>query len=128
VTFADLGLDEVVALAARSRLFVGNDAGIAHVAAAVGTPVVVVFGSSNVAHWRPWTAGPAEVVQSAVACAPCPGDPCRGPEQLACIRDVKEPAVLEAVDRVLKRSERHLAGRALDAWRDERTRDSTEAE
>ncbi|HSD45608.1 MAG TPA: glycosyltransferase family 9 protein, partial [Pyrinomonadaceae bacterium] len=50
----DLSLPEVTALAARSQLFVGNDSGIAHIAAAVGTPSVVVFGSSNVANWRPW--------------------------------------------------------------------------
>ncbi|HUQ31973.1 MAG TPA: glycosyltransferase family 9 protein, partial [Pyrinomonadaceae bacterium] len=54
-SFTDLSLPEVTALAARSRLFIGNDSGVAHIAAAVGAPSVVIFGSSNVAHWRPWT-------------------------------------------------------------------------
>ena len=58
VDFADLSLPEVTALAARARLFVGNDSGIAHMAAAVLTPLVVIFGSSNIAHWRPWGAAP----------------------------------------------------------------------
>ena len=60
--FTDLSLPEVTALLARARLFIGNDSGIAHIAAAVETPSVVIFGSSNTAHWRPWANAPAEVV------------------------------------------------------------------
>ena len=54
IGFSDLSLPEVTALASRARLFVGNDSGIAHIAAAVGLPAVVIFGSSNIAHWSPW--------------------------------------------------------------------------
>jgi lipopolysaccharide heptosyltransferase II len=54
-TFSDLKLPEITALSARANLFVGNDSGIAHIAAAVGTPCVVIFGSSNIDHWRPYT-------------------------------------------------------------------------
>jgi len=61
-TFSDLTLPEITALAAKAKLFVGNDSGIAHIAAAVGTPGVVIFGSSNVIHWRPYTDAPNEVV------------------------------------------------------------------
>jgi ADP-heptose:LPS heptosyltransferase len=62
-TFDSLTLPEITALASRAGLFVGNDSGIAHIAAAVGTPTVVLFGSSNVDHWRPWTDAPNEVVR-----------------------------------------------------------------
>ena len=99
--FSDLGLSDVVALCAMSRVFVGNDSGIAHVAAAVRTPLVVVFGSSNVTHWRPWTDAPAEVVRRALPCAPCPGYTCDEAERFGCIRGVPTEAVLSAVDRVL---------------------------
>ncbi|MFL6546640.1 MAG: glycosyltransferase family 9 protein, partial [Candidatus Udaeobacter sp.] len=70
IGFSDLSLPEITALASKSRLFVGNDSGIAHIAAAVNTPSVVVFGSSNVHHWRPWSAGPNEVVREDLPCAP----------------------------------------------------------
>lgn len=38
---------------ATARLYVGNDSGITHLAAAVGTPVVALFGNSNPAVWAP---------------------------------------------------------------------------
>ena len=99
--FTDLSLPELTALAARSALFVGNDSGVAHVAAAVGAPQVVVFGSSNVAHWRPWTAAPAEVVREEMACAPCPGYTCAEFGTPECIRRVPAERVIAAVERVL---------------------------
>jgi len=99
--FTDLSLPELTALAARAALFVGNDSGVAHVAAAAGAPPVVVFGSSNVAHWRPWTRGPAEVVREEMACAPCPGYACAEFGEPECIRRVPVARVTAAVDRIL---------------------------
>ncbi len=100
VTFA-LSLPEVTALAARSQLFVGNDSGIAHIAAAVGTPSVVVFGSSNIAHWRPWNSAPAEVVFEELPCQPCHGYFCEQFAQPECILRVPVTRVTAAIDRIL---------------------------
>ncbi len=100
--FTDLSLPELTALAARSTIFVGNDSGVAHVAAAVRVPQVVVFGSSNVAHWRPWTAAPAEVVREEMHCAPCPGYTCAEFGTPECIRRVPAARVVAAIERVLK--------------------------
>ncbi len=38
---------------ATARIYIGNDSGITHLAAAVGTPVVAVFGPSDPAVWAP---------------------------------------------------------------------------
>ena len=97
----DLSLPEVTALAARSDLFVGNDSGIAHIAAAVGTPAVVIFGSSNIAHWRPWNSAPAEVVFEEMPCQPCHGYFCEKFEQPECILRVPLTRVTAAIDRIL---------------------------
>jgi predicted lipopolysaccharide heptosyltransferase III len=103
VGFTDLRLPELTALAARARLFVGNDSGVAHIAAAVGTPQVVVFGSSNVAHWRPWSRAAAEVVREEMPCAPCPGYTCAEFDAPECIRRVSVERVTAAVERVLSK-------------------------
>jgi heptosyltransferase III len=47
-------LAQVKTLLAGASFFIGNDSGPAHMAAAFGLPVVVIFGSSNAAIWGPW--------------------------------------------------------------------------
>jgi heptosyltransferase-3 len=47
-------LSEVKALLSKAAVFIGNDSGPAHVAAAFGVPSVVLFGASNPAIWGPW--------------------------------------------------------------------------
>ena len=97
----DLSLPEVTAIAALSQLFVGNDSGIAHIAVAVGTPSVVIFGSSNVANWRPWNRAAAEVVFEEMPCQPCHGYFCEKFPQPECILRVPAPRVLSAIERCL---------------------------
>jgi heptosyltransferase-3 len=100
----NLSLPEVTALLARARLFVGNDSGIAHMAAAVETPSVVVFGSSNTAHWQPWARAPAEFVLEEMDCQPCHGYFCEKFEQPECIKRVPVDRVVAALQRVLRES------------------------
>jgi lipopolysaccharide heptosyltransferase II len=100
-TFDDLSLPEITALAARAGVFVGNDSGIAHIAAAAGTPTVVVFGSSNRDHWRPWTDAPNEIVYEKFACQPCAGYFCKEFDEPRCILSVKTASVIEAIEKVL---------------------------
>jgi hypothetical protein len=46
-------LYELACWLARARLYIGNDSGITHLAAAVGTPVLAVFGPTDPAVWAP---------------------------------------------------------------------------
>jgi heptosyltransferase-2 len=66
---------ETAALIERCSLFVGNDSGPMHIAAAVGTPVVAIFGPSNKEAWAPYTppgtASPHTVVARDLPCMPC---------------------------------------------------------
>ena len=62
-TVRGASLGEIKRLMASASLFVGNDSGPAHMAAAFGVPSVVIFGPSNAAVWGPWRT-PAEVVSS----------------------------------------------------------------
>ncbi|MEW6207888.1 MAG: glycosyltransferase family 9 protein [Acidobacteriota bacterium] len=61
---AHLDLKELMAVIKMSRLFVGNDSGPAHIAAAFNRPMVIIFGSSNPAVWHPWTDAPHRVVHA----------------------------------------------------------------
>jgi heptosyltransferase-3 len=47
-------LSRVKSLMAGASLFIGNDSGPAHIAAAFGVPAVVLFGSSEPTTWAPW--------------------------------------------------------------------------
>jgi ADP-heptose:LPS heptosyltransferase len=47
-------LEKTKALLSKAALFIGNDSGPAHMAAAFGIPSVVLFGPSNPAIWGPW--------------------------------------------------------------------------
>ncbi len=59
-----LNLSDAAILIASARLYVGNDSGISHLAAAVGAPSVVIFGPTDPRRWRPlgsqvWIVSPA---------------------------------------------------------------------
>jgi len=104
IFFDDLSLPEITALAAKAEVFIGNDSGIAHIAAAVGTPTVVIFGSSNRDHWRPWTDAPNETVYEKFECQPCLGYRCEVFGEPKCILSVSTESVIAAIDRVLKQA------------------------
>lgn len=53
-TIAGAPLGEIARLMRDAALFVGNDSGPAHVAAAFGVPAVVIFGPSDAEVWAPW--------------------------------------------------------------------------
>ena len=63
-------IGELPALFSRCQLFVGNDSGAMHVAAAVGLPVVAVFGSTDPDGTAPVTSL-RRIIQHKVACSPC---------------------------------------------------------
>lgn len=63
-------LEQSVAILSVVDLLVTNDTGPAHIAAAVGTPTLVIFGPTNPLTTRPF-ASTAELVQRSPECAPC---------------------------------------------------------
>jgi len=96
---------ELTALLARSKALVTNDSGPAHVASAVGTPVVAVFGPTVPAFgYTPWGAGNRIVEHLGLACRPCSS---HGPQVCPlghhrCMREIAPAEVLAALDDVLR--------------------------
>ncbi len=95
-----LSIGELVAVIAGAKLFVGNDSGPAHIAAAVKTPLVVMFGPASSVRWSPWRA-PSELVQNPFACNPCSMYKCEAFDEPECIRSISVTQVMTAIDKVL---------------------------
>ena len=90
-----LPLDELAALMKGAAVYVGNDAGPMHIAAATGTPVVGIFGSSDPGRWHPWGVA-HRVLWAGLDCSPCHGKFCANTEQLACLNKIEMKSVLDA--------------------------------
>jgi lipopolysaccharide heptosyltransferase II len=86
---------ELLALQRRARLFVGCDTGPMHMAAAVGLPVVALFGSGDPRRTGPWGDG-HQVVRVPPPCAPCNKATCRMPRH-DCMLDIDVELVVRAV-------------------------------
>lgn len=85
-------LPALAAVLERARIFVGVDSGVMHLAAAVGTPVVALFGPSD-----PAVTGPQgdsqHVIRADVPCSPCLKNDCADP---VCMRSIRPDQVIEA--------------------------------
>ena len=97
----DWPIRDLVALMAGARVFVGNDSGPAHIAAAARIPVVTIFGSSHSAVWGPWKAVDSAVVQNYFDCNPCAGDRCYAFAEPRCILSITTEQVRVCLDAVL---------------------------
>jgi predicted lipopolysaccharide heptosyltransferase III len=92
---------EMAALFKRATLFIGNDSGPGHLAAAVGAPVISLFGPTDPNVWRPW--GREHVVISKqVSCSPCADTDCdKGKEN--CMERISVEDVLHSVCQFLEK-------------------------
>jgi heptosyltransferase-3 len=97
--FADLSgkltLKQLGAVSRNARLFIGVDSAPMHIASAVQTPVVALFGPSGEFNWGPWQV-PHRVVASEHTCRPCGNDGCGGGKLSECLSTLHVSAVLQA--------------------------------
>lgn len=95
-----LSIKELGALTARARLFVGVDSMPMHLAAAMGTPTVALFGPSGEDEWRPWRVA-HRVVASRHPCRPCGNDGCGGGKVSECLTTLAVDEVQAALEQLL---------------------------
>lgn len=98
-----LTLREMGALCARARLFFGVDSAPMHIAAAMGTPVVALFGPSGEHEWGPWRVA-HRIVASDDACRPCGNDGCGGGKVSECLTRLPVERAYSAINDLLARS------------------------
>lgn len=90
----------VLALAA-ARVAISNDSGLMHVAAALGTPTMGIFGPTSPQLWAPLNELAAVVqTKTHVPCQPCHRPVCRMNDH-RCMRDIPATEVAEIATRVL---------------------------
>jgi lipopolysaccharide heptosyltransferase II len=89
-----LSLNELAYVISRLDLFVTNDSGPMHIAAAVKTPVVALFGPEDPVYTRPYTSPDLyRIVQKELDCRPCINERCGRP---ICMESLKPEEVLQA--------------------------------
>ncbi len=91
-------LEDAIDLIAGARLAVCNDSGLMHVAAAVGTPLVAVYGSTSAENTPPLSER-SEIVTLGLSCSPCHKKICPL-GTLACLEHLGVDEVLAAAARV----------------------------
>jgi heptosyltransferase-3 len=92
----------IAGLLSRSRLFIGNDSGVTHLAAGVNCPTVALFGPSDPAVWAP-RGRSVTVIRKKTVCAPCHrvkgGEKECGQE---CMADISVDEVVEAMTAIVR--------------------------
>jgi lipopolysaccharide heptosyltransferase II len=104
VAAGDTSLPQLAALFERCQLVIGPDCGPLHLAVAVGTPTVHLYGPVDVAKFGPWGAPEKHmVVTSGRACIPCNRLDYSAEELPAhpCVRDIAVDNVLEVAQKLL---------------------------
>jgi ADP-heptose:LPS heptosyltransferase len=102
VIIDSLDLRELIALLAGACLFVGNDTGPTHIAAALQKRCVVIFGASDSAVWSPWKTE-YRMVQNPFPCDRCPQGRCPSFSASHCILSISVAQVREACEALLTR-------------------------
>lgn len=95
-----LSLAQVAALLERAEVIIGNDSGLAHLAVAVGTPAITIYGSTSLEHSKPLGTGRAIPVFAGKV--PAKLHTIDSDEAAALMRKIPPSRVLKVALRVLK--------------------------
>lgn len=98
-----LNLYEFAALLDRAHCFIGVDSVPMHMAAALRTPTVALFGPSNDLIWGPWQT-PHRLIKTDVPCRPCGLDGCGNSKISDCLQVIPASRVIAAVNDLLSTS------------------------
>ena len=94
-----ISLKQLAAVLRSADLMITVDSGPMHIAAAVGTPVLALFGATDPRRTGPL--GPGRVLHRRLPCSPCLQRRCAIADTLRCMRDIDVPEVLGAARRIL---------------------------
>lgn len=90
------------AILEKSTLLVSGDTGPMHMATAVRTPVIVLFGAADPARTGPVGAGNRVIQAKGLACVPCRSRSCTANQQMECMEQITVESVFDAVKEMLE--------------------------
>lgn len=96
-----LSLSQSAAMIKIADVFIGLDSVAMHIAAAVDTPCVALFGPTKNTVWRPWMNN-HEIVSEDYACRPCGLKGCGDGMMSECIQAIQPNRVLSAIENVMQ--------------------------
>jgi len=99
-----LNLKELGALMKHARVYFGVDSMPMHLASAVGTPTVAIFGPTGAIKWAPWGVN-YRVIVAGFTCQPCGKAGCGDSGVSDCITAITPQQVLSAIDTMLLETE-----------------------
>jgi ADP-heptose:LPS heptosyltransferase len=99
VVACGLELSQLAALLSRCVLYLGNDSGVSHLAAAVGVRTVTLFGPSDEREWAP-RGRKVTVLRRDIECSPCSTDALKSCPHRACLVDLTAQEVIEHLERL----------------------------
>ena len=94
IVAAGLPLVRLASIMEGGRLFIGNDSGISHLAAALGLPTLAIFGPTDPEVWSP-RGEKVWVVRKEIPCSPCSGERLFQCKHFECLRTIGVEDVLE---------------------------------
>ena len=116
----ELTFAEVTLLLHSSKLYIGPDTAVTHLAAATGAPTVALYGPTNPVKWAPWPHGYSRdenpfgrkgtqrvgnvlLIQGEGECVPCHEEGCDRHRKSTsrCLEELSAQAVIEGADRLL---------------------------
>jgi heptosyltransferase-3 len=104
-----LSMKELAALIGHAKLVIAVDSAPVHIAAAMRTPVVAIFGPTNDHIWSPWRVPHRVVASSRHPCRPCHNAGCGGSGVSDCLLTLPMDSVLAAArDLLAERADRGL--------------------
>jgi ADP-heptose:LPS heptosyltransferase len=92
-----ISLDRLTAVLVRCSLYLGNDSGISHLAAAVGSPTAAVFGPSDAGRWTPRGKNVLLLRQN-VLCSPCTIAAMKACPHRECLTGLRPSAVIRQLE------------------------------
>ena len=100
VKMGKLPLRTLAALMKRGKCFIGNDSGITHLAAAVGTLAIALFGPTDPVVWGPRGKN-VSIIRGETECSPCTQETLRGCTRQRCLENIEVETVCDAVQKLV---------------------------